>query len=374
VEAPPTRVLLVEDELTDALAVQRSLRHGGRSRERFALTHASTLAQGIEHLSRDAVDVLLLDLWLPDSDGPATVARLRARDRRVPLVVYSGEHDPELVGRAFEAGADEYLVKCDLHTGLLRRTIRHAIERRRAHRPAAAERVAERRDGRRGLLHDLKNLHTSILGNARMLRREAPEKGFLAERLEALLGAARTAAELVRQISDAEDAAESARPLELSAFARSVEPMLRAVLPERVELHLDLAEGLAPVSACPEAMRRVVLELVVNAAEAIGDGEGRVELRTGRALLAEGEIPDLVAPAEMAPGPHTWLEVRDDGVGFDAQTRARLFEPGFSTKGAGRGQGLARVQELLGRQGAGLRIRSRLRSGSAFRILLPVRS
>src|SRR5262245_11030361 len=133
-----TRVLLVDDQLTDAILVRRSLRLANGSGERFQLRHAATLAQGIEHLGRDPVDVLLVDLALPDSDGCRTVATLRERDRGVPLVVFTGTDDPELAARAFEAGADEYLVKGDLHAGLLRRTLRHAIERRRAHSRDAA--------------------------------------------------------------------------------------------------------------------------------------------------------------------------------------------------------------------------------------------
>ena len=369
----PTRVLLVEDEATDALVVQRSLRHGSRARERFALKHAATLAQGIEQLSRNGVDVLLVDMGLPDSDGPATVARLREQDRRVPLIVFTGDDDPRLVARAFEAGADEYLVKCDLHTALLRRTIRHAIERRRRATPAPdpLAQAPENGNGQRGLLHHLKNLQTSILGNARLLQREIREEGFVAERVAALLGAARTAAELLRRIADAEDPDEAVRPLEISEFVRGTEPLLRAVLPERVELRLDLAPDLAPVSIFPDAMRRVVLELVVNAVEAIGENDGRVEIRTGHSLLSESEIPGLIAPEAIAPGPHTWLEVRDDGCGFNGETQARLFERGFSTKGSGRGHGLDQVQGILARQRAGLLVRSRPKSGSAFRILLP---
>ncbi len=370
--APATRVLLVEDEVTDALVVERSLRHSGRSRQRFELEHAATLAQGIEHLSRSSVDVLLLDLCLPDSDGPVTVARLREQDPRVPLVVFTGDDDPRLAARAFEAGADEYLVKRDLHAGLLRRTIRHAIERRRARAPADPSLAPEPTNGQRGLLHDLKNLQTSILGNARILQRELREEGFLAQRVEALLGAARCAADLIRRIADAEDAEEPVALLELSAFVQGAEPLLRAVLPERVELRLALAPDLAPVCICPDAMRRVVLELVVNAVEAIGDAGGCVEIRTGQALVADSEIPGLVASAGIAPGPHAWLEVRDDGNGCDEEEAVQLFAPGFSTKGCGRGHGLGQVQAILARHRAGLRVRSQPRSGSAFRILLPV--
>jgi len=373
--AAPTRVLLVDDEITDALLVQRSLRAGGGSGECFSLQHAVTLAQGIEHLDRSPVDVLLLDLQLPDSVGATTIARLRERDRRIPLVVLTGRDDPELVGRAFEAGADEFLVKRDLHAGLLRRTLRHAIERRRAQpAPAVAPLAADRLDGSGGLLHDLKNLHTSILGNAQILERETRGQGFLRQRVAALLGAARIAADLIRRISEEGDAGEEkVELLELSALVGRCEALLRAVVPERIALQLDLAADLAPIAAAPEAMRRVLLELVVNAVEAIGDAEGRIVVRTGSAELAASDVRALAAAREIAPGPHAWFEVRDDGAGFDRATLARLFDRGYSTKGVGRGQGLGHVREILAGCRAGLLVCSRPSEGSAFRVVLPAR-
>ena len=78
-----------------------------------------------------------------------------------------------------------------------------------------------------------------------------------------------------------------------------------------------------------------------------------------------------MATPPLAPGPHAWLEVRDDGGGIDPATRARLFERGFSTKGAGRGCGLGQVLEILAQHRAGLRVRSRSAVGSAFRVFLP---
>jgi signal transduction histidine kinase len=98
-----------------------------------------------------------------------------------------------------------------------------------------------------------------------------------------------------------------------------------------------------------------------------------VEVRTGHALLAAADLAELVATRPLAPGPHAWLEVRADGVGFDAVTRARLFERGFSSKGPGRGRGLGQVLEILARHRAGLRVRSLPAEGSEFRILLPSR-
>ena len=374
-EASPTRVLLVEDEISDALVVKLSLNREGTTSERFDVEHAASLAEGIVRLGRARVDVLLLDLRLPDSDGPATVVHLRKRDPHVPMVVFTGTDDPEVAARAFEAGADEYLVKDDLQAGLLRRTIRHAIERRRAcSSDVPASGAQSFGDDQRFLLHDLKNLHTSILGNARILQREVREEGFLRQRADSLLGAARTAIDLIHRLcACAEGAQEASRQLDLSALVREAEPLLRAVLPERVDLRCDLATVPALVGVCPESIRRILLELVVNAVEAIGDVEGNVEVRTGHALLAETELGELVATTEVAAGPHAWLEVRDNGGGFDAATRARLFERGFSSKGPGRGRGLGQVLEILARHRAGLRVRSRLSEGSAFRILLPIR-
>ena len=218
------------------------------------------------------------------------------------------------------------------------------------------------------LLHHLKNLHTCILGNARILQREVGEEGFLRQRADALIGAARIAVDLIHDLCAGAEAAHDAnRRFELSALVRDAEPLLRAVLPERVELHLDLATSPRLVAACPESIRRILLELVVNAAEAIGDAGGRVEVRTGHSALAAAEL----AIGEIGSGPHAWLEVRDDGAGFDARARARLFERGFSTKGSGRGRGLGLVRETVERHRAGLLVGNLPAGGSAFRILLP---
>ena len=374
-QATSTRVLLVEDEFDDAMAVKRSLRPTQGAAERYALAHASTLAQGIAHLRQAPVDVLLLDLRLPDSDGPGTVAQLRARDSRVPMVVFTGTSDPDVAARAIEAGADEYLVKSDLRDGVLRETLRHAIERRRRISPPETPSQRDPRDTQRILLHELKSLHTSILGNARIIQREIRERGFLRQRADALLGAARTAGDLIQRIcASAEEVEDTTRLLALSALVLRTEPLLRAVLPVGVHLSLDLASDPVLVPACAESLRRVLLELVVNAAEAIGEVGGRIEVQTGHVQLAASEIAKIRAPGEFAPGPHAWLEVRDDGAGMDASTHARLPEPGFSTKGAGRGRGLELVRDTLARHRAGLRVESRPTEGTAFRIFLPARS
>lgn len=126
-----TRVLVVEDEPTDALMVKRSLlRSAGPGGERFEVRHATTLAEGLEHLRRDPADVLLLDLGLPDSEGLDTVRRVRVRAPDLPLVVLTGSDDPALAAGTRAAGADGHLVKGELGARVLRRMLLQAIEYR----------------------------------------------------------------------------------------------------------------------------------------------------------------------------------------------------------------------------------------------------
>jgi signal transduction histidine kinase len=364
-----TRVLLVEDEALDALEVARSLRAQEDGRHRFDVRCARTLAQGLEQL--DGVDVVLLDLCLPDSEAAQTIARIRACSASTPVVVFSGCDDAELTARALEAGADDFVVKGDLDAGHLRGTLRRAVERRGAHRAPGPTFPPHRGDADRALLHHLKNVQTCILGNAQILQRELPDGGFLRERVDALVGAARDAADLLRQLAASTD--DGADLVELSSLVRRTEPLLRAVVPDEIGLRLCLATALPPVAAYADGLGRALLELVVNASEAMDGGPGHIDVATGHAVLAASEIGSLVAPARIGAGPCVWLEVRDDGPGLDPGARERLFERGYSTKGGGRGHGLSEAREIVARHAGGLRVSSRPGTGTAFRILLPLR-
>ena len=142
-----TRVLIVEDEPTDALSVRRSLLRPGAGEGRFEVRHATTLAEGLEWLRREPADVLLLDLGLPDSEGLDTVVRSRVRAPNLPLVVLTGSDDPNLAARTLEAGADGHLVKGDVGERILPRVLLQAIERREASRPGPPSEALIARDG-----------------------------------------------------------------------------------------------------------------------------------------------------------------------------------------------------------------------------------
>lgn len=207
-----------------------------------------------------------------------------------------------------------------------------------------------------GVAHDLKNLLQAVVGHADLARSAlGPDHAASAELDQAIL-AADHAAELSRRIvawaTPGEGKPES---LDLSALTAEVLDLVAPGAPARVRLVPTFAQALPRVLADPTDLRRIVLNLVVNAWQAIGGEDGVVHITTG---VAEGRERGA------------WLEVSDDGRGMDGETRDRLFEPFYSTHG-GHGLGLATVQALVARQGGTIEVWSEPARGARFRVTLP---
>ncbi len=134
-ESSVAQILLVEDSPDDAILVRRALERERRAPVWFRMRHAATLQQALDFLGKGGVDVVLLDLHLPDSQGVDTVTSVREAEPRVPIVVFTVAGDDEVAVRALQAGAQDYLVKDEIAGGtMLHRAIRYAIERMKRHR------------------------------------------------------------------------------------------------------------------------------------------------------------------------------------------------------------------------------------------------
>ncbi|HEX5830329.1 MAG TPA: ATP-binding protein, partial [Gemmatimonadaceae bacterium] len=157
------------------------------------------------------------------------------------------------------------------------------------------------------------------------------------------------------------------RVLDLNGVVRGLARMLERLIVDDVTLHLDLAPALDAVSADPGQLEQVLMNLALNARDAMPHG-GVLTVRT-RATT----VPDGPMGAPLPPGRYVTLEVCDEGVGMDAATLARAFEPFFTTKrpGAGTGLGLATVHGIVRQSGGDVRIESRPRHGTMVTVLLP---
>jgi CheY-like chemotaxis protein len=210
-----------------------------------------------------------------------------------------------------------------------------------------------------------------VLGNAALLEAGGGTPAETAERLRRIQAAARHAEALTDQmLTYAGRSVAELEPLDLSALVRDTEDLLTAAISKRCALRLELADGLPPVLGDPTRLRQVLMNLVTNAAEAQGERGGEVRVRTGRVVAAPGTLAAAHGAAERREGPFVVLEVSDRGPGLSGEQRARIFEPFWSTKGAGRGLGLAAVLGIVNAHGALLQVESAPGRGASFRLLL----
>ncbi len=223
-----------------------------------------------------------------------------------------------------------------------------------------------------GIAHDFNNLLVGILGNAGLALAELAPTSPARPTIEAIETAGQRAAELARQML-----AYSGRGrfvvqnVDLNSLVEEMAHLLRVSIGKGVRLNYQFERDLPPVEGDATQLRQVVMNLVVNASDAIGDAEGVVSITTrvieaSRQLLAE----TYLSPS-LRPGPYVAIDVADTGSGMDAETLSRIFDPFFTTKFTGRGLGLAAVLGIMrGHRGA-IKVESEPGRGTTFRLLFP---
>jgi PAS domain S-box-containing protein len=222
-----------------------------------------------------------------------------------------------------------------------------------------------------GIAHDFNNILTGILGNASLVLDTIPAGHENHTLLTEVVAAGERAADLTRQmLAFAGKGQFVIEPVDLSKAIQNMAELLGATLPKGVRLSLKLANDLPPVHADAQQIQQLTFNLVINAGEAIGDRPGTVTISTGIRDFPEGAPPEPPF-GSLYPGRHVFAAVEDTGSGMDAATRARAFEPFFSTKFTGRGLGLAAAMGIARVHGGAIRVATRPGEGSRFEVLLP---
>jgi PAS domain S-box-containing protein len=224
-----------------------------------------------------------------------------------------------------------------------------------------------------GIAHDFNNLLVTILGNASFAKSIAgsdPRLGPLLEQIE--LGAQR-AAELTRQMLDYSGEGKlKVERLDLAGAVREMAKLLAALIPKQVELHYQFQEGLPVVEVDATQIRQVLMNLITNAAESMGDRAGRVVIALEQRFLPEAEL-DAYEHHSLKAGNFVVLSVKDMGSGMSEETRRKVFDPFFTTKFQGRGLGMAAVLGIVRGHNGAIRIDSQEGEGTEVRVLLPAR-
>ncbi len=225
-----------------------------------------------------------------------------------------------------------------------------------------------------GIAHDFNNLLTGIIGHTSLALLDLPPNHQLQPHLTAIDQAAQRAAELCNQLLVyAGRGQRSLEMVDLSTLVREMSDILR--LPtnrsSQVTIHYELDSNLPPVVVEASQIRQIVLNLLTNAIEAIGERVGTVTLRTGVITLTATDLRRLNLMPTIPPGEYVTLTVSDTGIGMDEATQRRIFDPFFSTKPKGHGLGLAAVQGIVRRHQGAIQVNSAPGLGSTFTVYLP---
>ena len=224
-----------------------------------------------------------------------------------------------------------------------------------------------------GIAHDFNNLLTGILGNASLALDMLPETHLAAGPLHDAIEASERAAHLTKQLlAYAGKGRFVIRPLDLSDMAREIIALVKSTIPKNVHVRLDLAERLPCIEGDATQLQQLLMNLVINGAEAIGEETaGTVLVTTGALEVDQHYIEQTFGQNEITPGHYVTLEVHDTGAGMDEATAAKIFDPFFTTKFTGRGLGLAAVLGIVrGHKGA-LKVYSTVGKGTTFKVLFP---
>ncbi len=362
------RVLLVEDSPSDAILLESALRDSVSLR--FSTERVERLGEALGRLRTVAYDAVVTDLSLPDSEGLETLRRLVRAAGDTPVIVLTAMDDERKGMELLHVGARDCLVKGELGGRALARAVRQAVDRSRME---ARLRQAQRMESvgvlAGGVAHDFNNLLTIIRGNAELFSAGASTE--VGEAGRRIMAAADRGAALIRQLlAFGRRERLRVRPIELNAALVDFMPMLRRLLRPSIQCEERFCREPLPMLADPSRIEQVVMNLALNAMDAMPQG-GRLAIETSR---VERTAEDSRPCPPAGPGPYALLTVRDSGEGIPADVLPHVFEPFFTTKPTGRGTGLglAAVYGLVRQHHGDVEARSDPGRGAEIRVWLPL--
>ncbi len=223
-----------------------------------------------------------------------------------------------------------------------------------------------------GIAHDFNNLLTSVLGQISLARRKVTPNDAANDHLQKATHSTERAADLTRQLlAYTGQGAFQIQPLDLNKLITDNMGLFETVLPKGARLEISLAPDLPAVEMDRGQLQQLIMNLVINAAEAIPASGGLITIATSVQELTAESDQSAFHPAPLAPARYSCLRVRDNGIGMNEQILGRIFDPYFTTKKGGSGLGLSATLGIVQHAGGAVQVASQSGSGTQFCILLP---
>ncbi len=367
------RIVFVEDSPWDAELEERELRKGGLQ---FDSMRVWTREDCVRALREFKPDLIISDYSLPEMDGLGALQIASEICPNVPFIFVSGTIGEERAIEGLKRGATDYVAKNQLKRLVTKvhRALKEAEEREEKRWLEEQLRQAQKMESigklAGGIAHDFNNLLTAIIGYSELMLNQTHNDDPLRQQIEEIKKAGERAASLTRQLlAYSRKQVLQPRVLNLNAVIAELDKMLRRLIGADIELVTRLAPELGLVKIDPNQIGQIVINLAVNARDAMPQG-GKLTIETTNAQVDEAYARKNVA---VTPGQYVMLSVSDTGCGMDAQTQSRVFEPFFTTKeiGKGTGLGLSMVYGIVKQSEGDILVHSEVGQGTVFQIYLP---
>ncbi|MFZ2958711.1 MAG: PocR ligand-binding domain-containing protein [Candidatus Ozemobacteraceae bacterium] len=224
-----------------------------------------------------------------------------------------------------------------------------------------------------GIAHDFNNLLMGVLGNADLALLNPGVSNTIREKLNGIISAGRQASDLCRQLLVYSGKGRFIlQNLDLKELIQSMGTMLEVSISRKVSLKYSLGKQIPIIEGDPSQIRQILMNLIINASEAIGDNVGTISLSLGVKECSPVFLDQIVGSKELVSGTYVIIEVQDTGCGMDEITCSQIFDPFFSTKKTGRGLGLAAVMGIVRSHKGIIKVYSEKGRGTSFKVLFPV--
>jgi two-component system, cell cycle sensor histidine kinase and response regulator CckA len=370
---PLLHILHLEDDPNDAALIQSTLEAGGIA---CANTCVQTQDEFVAALERGGIDLILSDFSLPAFDGMSALKVAHARWPAIPLIFVSGTLGEERAVDSLKSGATDYVLKGHLSRLIpaVRRAMQEVEERGNLKKLEAQFIEAQKMEVighlASGVAHDFNNILAVIMGYSDLITSDLEPENPLRKYAEEIRHASERAAGLTRQLL-VFSRKQTIQPvvLDLNAVVTDLEKMLRRLTNEHIEMAIVPGKETGRIKADSGYVGQVLMNLVVNARDAMPNG-GRLSIATGNVTL---DANDAHICTGMIPGNYVMLSVTDTGTGMTEEVKRRLFEAFFTTKPAGKGTGLglATCQTIIQQCSGHIEVQSELGKGTTFKIYLP---
>ena len=369
------RILLLDDSENDRMMVKDALL---QVRADIELVEADEIQTGLGLLARGDLDCALIDHRLPSGDSLTVLAQAREGGWwRTPIVVLTGIDDDDLGRELLRAGAQDYLLKQELDGRTLMRSLRYAIDRKQTEIESARSddrlRQAQKLESvgslARGVAHEFNNILMVILGLAELMSQELEPEHPMRDDLQQIIKSGQRGATLTRQLlAFARTEMTQPRAIDLNEAIGETQQLLARLLGADVRVSVSPAHNLSPVHMDPGQLEQVLMNLCVNAREAMPRG-GNLSIATRNVSLDAAQAEAM----ELQAGDYILLTVSDDGVGIMPDTLERIFDPFFTTKPhtGGSGLGLSMVYGIVKQNRGHIEVASQRGEGTTFRMWLP---